>query len=215
MAGRGEKNRGRAVTGGTRLPRPMIEVKRLTGAEVTPHLDDLARMRIEVFREYPYLYEGSEGYERGYLESYAASPRSVFVLALDGGEVVGVSTGLPLLEAGDSFNAPFVAAGIDPATVFYFGESVLRAGARGQGIGHRFFDEREAHAAALGFPVTAFCAVERPADHPLKPDGYRPHDAFWGKRGYVKRPAIQARFSWQQIDAADKVPNVLTFWTRG
>jgi hypothetical protein len=139
----------------------------------------------------------------------------VFVLAVDGGEVVGVSTGLPLLEADESFRQPFEAAGIDPASVFYFGESVLRANARGQGIGHRFFDEREAHAVALGFPVTAFCAVERPAEHPLRPADYRSHDVFWAKRGYVKRPELQARFSWKQIDAKDEVPNVLTFWTRG
>jgi hypothetical protein len=52
---------GLAAERGDRLPCGMIEVRRLAGAEVAPYLDDLARMRIEVFREYPYLYDGSEG----------------------------------------------------------------------------------------------------------------------------------------------------------
>ncbi len=44
---------------------------------------------IEVFRAFPYLYEGSAEYERKYLSTYARSPGSIFVLAFDGDEVVG------------------------------------------------------------------------------------------------------------------------------
>lgn len=189
----------------------MIEIRRLTGAAILPHLSDVARLRIRVFREFPYLYDGSEKSERKYLESYAASPRSVCVLALDDGEVVGASTGLPLEESDEAFRRPFEAAGIEVSSVFYFGESVLDRAHRGQGIGHRFFDEREAHAAELGFTITAFCAVERSDDHPLKPADYRSNDAFWSKRGYVLRPDLKARLSWQQVDSPDEVENVLAF----
>ena len=49
--------------------------------------------------------------------------------------VVGASTGLPMIAADEAFRAPFIAAGIDPARVFYFGESVLLPEYRGQGIG--------------------------------------------------------------------------------
>lgn len=193
----------------------MIEVRRLAGEAARPHLADLARLRIRVFREFPYLYDGAESYEQEYLESYAASERSVIVVALSEGEVIGVSTGLPLSEAGSAFREPFERQGIDVATVFYLGESVLDPGFRGQGIGHRFFDEREAHAAEHGFAITTFCAVERPIDHPLKPDDYRSHDAFWSKRGYVLRSDLHARLAWKQIDAEADVENVLTFRARG
>jgi len=189
----------------------MIEIRRLTGAAILPHLSDVARLRIRVFREFPYLYDGSEDYERVYLESYAASPRSVCVLALDDGEVVGASTGLPLEESDEAFRRPFADAGIDEREVFYFGESVLDRAYRGQGIGHRFFDEREAHAAELGFTMTAFCAVERPDDHPLKPADHRSNDAFWTKRGYAIRPDLKARLSWKQVDSTSEVGNVLVF----
>jgi GNAT superfamily N-acetyltransferase len=192
----------------------MIEIRRLIGPAILPHLADIARLRIRVFREFPYLYDGSVEYEQTYLEGYASAARGVCVLALDDGVVVGASTGLPLEEADEAFQAPFQEAGIDLRSVFYFGESVLEKSHRGQGIGHRFFDEREAHAAELGFPITTFCAVERPDDHPLKPVDYRSNEAFWTKRGYLLRPDLKARLSWQQVDSPDEVSNLLAFRTR-
>ena len=39
----------------------------LTGADVRTVLDDVARLRISVFRDFPYLYDGSLDYERDYL----------------------------------------------------------------------------------------------------------------------------------------------------
>lgn len=167
-----------------------------------------------MFREFPYLYEGAAAAEREYLAGYAGCPGSVFVLAEAEGTVVGISTGLPLAAADPSFRRPFEDAGFDPGEWFYFGESVLASAWRGRRIGHRFFDEREFHARELGFHRTCFCAVERPEDHPLKPAGYRPHDGFWSKRGYVRCPGLQARFAWRQVDSQGaEVENVLTFWT--
>jgi GNAT superfamily N-acetyltransferase len=190
------------------------EIRICRGSEVGEFLPDAARLRIAVFREFPYLYEGEAGAEQDYLSSYAGCPDSVFVVALAAGGVVGISTGLPLAAADPSFRRPFEDAGFDPGEWFYFGESVLASAWRGRGIGHRFFDGREFHAWELGFHRTCFCAVERPEDHPLKPAGYRSHDGFWSKRGYVRCPGLQARFAWRQVDSQGaEVENVLTFWT--
>ena len=191
------------------------ELRRVTGTGVVDYLQDAARLRISVFREFPYLYAGDEEAEREYLAGYGGCPGSVFVIALGDGKVVGVSTGLPLADAAEAFQAPFKTAGLSPGEWFYCGESVLDPAWRGRGIGHRFFDEREAHARELGLRRTCFCAVERPADHPLRPPGYRPNDLFWGKRGYVKRPDLRARLSWKQVDSAGtEVANDLVFWLR-
>ncbi|HEX2082701.1 MAG TPA: GNAT family N-acetyltransferase, partial [Xanthomonadaceae bacterium] len=56
-------------------------IRRFAGAAVRPHLDAVARLRMAVFRDWPYLYEGDMDYERDYLSAYARSPGSVFVLA--------------------------------------------------------------------------------------------------------------------------------------
>lgn len=192
-----------------------MQIERFTGADVRPHLDAVAALRIEVFREYPYLYDGDRAYERRYLRTYSEAPDSLFVLALDGDDVVGAATGVPLIHEEATFQQPWIARGVDPATVFYFGESVLRRRYRGRGLGHRFFDEREAFARALdGMRCTAFCAVERPPDHPRRPADYRPLDAFWRRRGYEKQPQLRTAYTWQDLDEDAPSPKPMVFWCR-
>jgi len=192
----------------------MVDIRRARGSEIEQWLESLAELRIRVFREWPYLYDGSVDYERRYLVDYARSPDSIVVLALDQHEVVGCSTGLPLVASDPAFQAPFVEAGLDLKSTFYFGESVLDQSWRGHGIGHRFFDERESHARDLGFSRTTFCAVKRPPDHPLCPGDYRPLDAFWNKRGYAPQDGLQAQFSWKDVDQSAETAKFMQFWLR-
>lgn len=187
----------------------------LTGAAVRPHLDSLARLRQAVFRDWPYLYDGDLDYEARYLDAYARSPDSLFVLAFDGERAIGASTGIPLADDEAHFQAPFVERGIDPAAVFYCGESVLLPAYRGRGLGHRFFDEREAHARRLGrFRFTAFCAVDRAGDDPRRPPGARSLDPFWSARGYRRQDGMRCRLGWREVDEPAERMHTLTFWLR-
>ena len=102
-----------------------VEIRPVTGFAVEPWLDELAELRIQVFRDFPYLYEGDRDYERRYLDRYAQSDRSVFVLALEFNRLVGAATALPLMDADEEFQAPFRQLGAELGSVFYFGESVL------------------------------------------------------------------------------------------
>lgn len=193
----------------------MTEVRILPRGEVAARIDDLARLRIAVFREWPYLYDGDLDYERGYLATYLESPSSVLVVAEDGGRVVGASTGVALADEDEAFRAPYAAAGIDPDRVFYFGESVLLPEYRGRGIGHRFFDAREQHARALGrFRWTSFCAVVRAEDDPRRPPAYRPLDPFWSARGYRRRADIVTTIAWREIGEAVASDKPLVAWLR-
>lgn len=191
-----------------------LQIEQLTGAAIEPFLGELAALRIEVFSEYPYLYEGSLEYESRYLRNYATCPRSLVVTARDRQHIVGASTAMPLLDHGEELAPPLAAAGLDPQQIYYFGESVLRGNYRGQGIGHVFFDKREAKARELGFRVAAFCAVDRGEQHPRKPAGYVPHDVFWNKRGYTKRPDIVAHFDWRDLGETRETSKPMVFWIK-
>ena len=183
------------------------------GEEIAGVLDDLARLRVRVFRDWPYLYDGDAEYERGYLSRYAKGD-SIVVAAHAGGGMVGAATGMPLSDHADDFAAAFEGTGIDMKDVFYCAESVLLTGYRGQGAGHAFFDRREAHAKRLGFGKVAFCGVVRPGDHPARPEGYRPLDGFWRARGYAPLDGVVAHFGWRDIGAAEETDKPLQFWMR-
>lgn len=191
-----------------------VRVEALTGARLQAHLGDVARLRIEVFRAYPYLYDGDLDYERKYLAAFAASPNAVIVGAFDGDEVVGASTAAPLAGQVAEITAPFAARGDDLGSHFYFGESVLRQSFRGHGIGVRFFELREAHARACGARIAAFCAVKRPGDHPARPKDYVPLDRFWEKRGFAPQPGLICEISWKEIGASAESPKPMQFWTK-
>ena len=184
------------------------------GPDILPYLEDVARLRVEVFRDWPYLYEGDEDSERDYLAPYADSADSLFVLATVDDRVIGASTALPLIADTEAFQRPFAHTDIAVQEVFYFGESVLLPQYRGRGIGHAFFDHREAHARALGrFRWTAFCAVDRDEADPRRPAGFRPNDTFWRKRGYERREGVTMYLPWFEIGQGEIV-HPLTFWLR-
>jgi len=191
-----------------------IRIEVLTGARLTAHLPDVARLRIEVFRAFPYLYDGDFESEARYLRSFASSPDAVIVGAFDGETVVGASTAGPLATQMDDFTAPFKARGEDMSRYFYFGESVLQRAFRGQGIGVRFFEAREAHARECGASIAAFCAVVRADDHPARPEDYVPLDAFWRKRGYAPVQGLACRLDWREVGEVDEIRHEMQFWTK-
>ncbi|AHM59654.1 hypothetical protein D770_06955 [Flammeovirgaceae bacterium 311] len=185
------------------------------GSEIKEVFDDLAALRIAVFRDYPYLYEGSVGYEKEYLQPYVQSVRSFLFAVYSEGKMVGATTCIPLRDETEEIRKPFEQAAYQLDSIFYFGESILLPHFRGMGLGHRFFDEREAHARSFGtYRKACFFSVERESNHPQKPVDYRPNDNFWEKRGYVKQPALHTTLSWPDIGQTVSTPKPLVCWMR-
>lgn len=191
-----------------------IAVRALTGEALGAALDDLARLRMAVFRAWPYLYDGDPYYERRYLASYRDSAEALVVGAFDDARLVGAATGTPMEEHAEEFGAALKGAGLILDQIFYCAESVLRAEYRGRGIGHAFFDLREDHARRLGRRFAAFCSVIRPADHPARPADYRPLDGFWRGRGYAPLAGVTASFAWRDLGQTEETAKPMQFWMR-
>jgi GNAT superfamily N-acetyltransferase len=192
-----------------------LDVTPLFGEQIRSVLGDLARLRITVFRDWPYLYDGTLDYEEQYLAKLAAAKDAVCVVARDGDLIVGASTAAPMREHADEFAVPFEKAGYDLGKIFYCGESVLLKSHRGHGLGNAFFDQREAQARRLGgFTHSAFCRVVRPDDHALKPADYRPLDAFWRKRGYAPVDGLLATYQWKDVDQTEETDHLMQFWMK-
>lgn len=216
-----------------------LQILTATGAEIERHIPALAELRISVFREFPYLYDGDAAYEARYLETYRQAHGSVVIIVLDSERVIGASTALPMAEETDEVKAPFLAHGYDPERIFYLGESVLLPAYRGRGLGVRFFEERERHAQRLcnlgaehadkkvaeqddgpsakpryAFDWYAFCAVQRDSDDPRRPPDYVPLNRFWHKRGYQCHPELATSFSWKELGEPAETPKPMLFWLK-
>ncbi|QTN31087.1 GNAT family N-acetyltransferase [Akkermansiaceae bacterium] len=193
----------------------MFEITTHSGQSARSFLDEVADLRIAVFREFPYLYDGSIDYERDYLSNYFSSEKSLLIIVKEKSRIVGISTSAPLEEADQAFQSSVLNGGLNPAEMLYFGESVLLPEFRGKGIGRRFFDLREEWALRWGFSVTGFCALERPDEHPLRPADYRPLHSFWESRGYRKREDLVVKLPWREIGAVEvEIEHDLAFWLR-
>lgn len=189
-----------------------ITVDRVACDEETLAL--LADLRMQVFCEWPYLYDGSLAYERAYLAEFIKKDEAVTIVARAGGRPIGMATASPLQGQSGAVKEPLLRAGFDEGETFYFGESVLLPAYRGKGVGHAFFDAREQAARAAGARVCTFCAVERPADHPLRPALHRDLAAFWRGRGYGLLGGVTMVLSWKDCDLPAETDHLMQFWSR-
>ncbi len=79
----------------------------------------------------------------------------------------------------------------------------------------RFIEERENHARGLGgMTHCTFCAVERPQDHPRRPEDYVPLDEFWRNRGYLPRPDLPPPSAGRIWTKRKESPKPMSFWIK-
>ncbi len=76
-----------------------IQIKTVPVAQAKYHEQEIAEMRLKLFSEYPYLYEGTHDIEQQYLQRYFISNQSLVVLVFNKEKIVGLSLGLPLIES--------------------------------------------------------------------------------------------------------------------
>ncbi len=181
-----------------------LEVRCVVGAAVVPELDGIAQLRATVLKAWPELHDGDAAEERSRLQCFDESWRSVAVLVLDAGQLVGASLGLPLEDTHGAMRKAFASVHRDASTTFLMAGCVLLPGYRGRGLGHRFFDERETHTRSIGtFEATAFATVERDPGDPRRPPFGRSNEPLWRRRGYLRDEALTAALSSSTAENGD------------
>lgn len=191
-----------------------LTFKTYRSVEISEIIDALADLRMTVFREYPYLYDGNLTEEQKYLAHYVKAKDSFVLVIFENGNVIGATTAVPLIEAYDDIRTPFENAGMNLKDVFYFGEAMLLPAYRGMGLYKIFMREREHVAKQYGAKLCSLMAVKRPDDHPLKPKDYQDLKPIWNHYGFVEHPEIEPWYSWKDIDQPEKTKKPFSVWVK-
>lgn len=188
----------------------------LTGTAIAEVVDEVATLRLEIFREYPYLYQGRREDERKYLSTYAEAPDACVILAYDGDAVIGAVAGVPLIhEDAQVLDAFAAGTAFQPDAAYYVGELLFRPAYRNGGLGQKLLARLESHILSLGRYRSLTCAtVERPDDdHPLRTRDYIPITRFLARTGFARLSGVTTSFTWREIDGV-KRDHPMQFWIK-
>ncbi len=191
-----------------------FDFKIYRGKEIAEIINQLAQLRIEVFKEYPYLYDGTIAYEEDYLSRYLNIKDSFVLMLFDNQNAIGATTAAPLEDEREDFRLPFEKSGLDVSKIFYFGESVLLPKYRGMKLYRNFMQERENAARAHGTKLCAFFSVKRPDNHVLKPKNYQDLTPIWNYYGFIEHPEIEAWYSWKDINKKEATRKPFSAWIK-
>lgn len=190
----------------------MIDTVILQGKEVIQSLDQLAELRMEIFRAYPYFYEGNAAEEKKYLQAYAHSAESFFVVCRVAGKITGMVSGLPLRDARrEVWTTP---SPLSIERIFYLGEILVLEEYRGSGLGKILYERFEQAVKARGiYEKIAFKEIVLTPGDPRRPETYVSLDSFWEQRGYVKHPELRQQMAWPE-SGGKEVVHTLVFWIK-
>jgi GNAT superfamily N-acetyltransferase len=186
----------------------------LTGTAIVGAVDDLATLRLEIFPEYPYLYQGRREDELAYLGSYAEAPDACVILACYGLTVIGAATGMPLVHEDAWMRDAFAGTTFPLNEVYYVGELLFRPDYRNCGLGRKLLDRLENHIRSLdGYRYLTCATVERPDDHPLRSRDYIPITRFLARTGFDRLLGVTTSFMWRETDGVTR-DHPMQFWSK-
>jgi GNAT superfamily N-acetyltransferase len=192
-----------------------IKVRSFTGSGIKIYIPTLAKLRLEILKEYPFLCVGNFEEEKKNLRRLSQSKEAIIVLVFDGPKIVGMSTGLPMDEEPTALKKLLIEHDHRPADYYHFGEALLLKPYRGRGIGHHFFDLREAHVKHLKkYRHIALSTVVRPNDHPKRSRDYLEIENLWRKRGYVEQQRFKKEAAWPDIGETRSSKKEIALWVK-
>jgi GNAT superfamily N-acetyltransferase len=182
------------------------------GLAVSPYIKDLAKLRMETLKDFPYLYKGELEKEIEYFErTYLSSNDSWFLLYLSGAGVVGGIGITPLDMLPNEIKEIFIINRLDIVDFMYIGEAMLLKEYRERGLFKNMLSFAENQAKSAGKKYTVFLHVEREM---ASNKNNRSGDAFWEKYGYFRISNDPIEKKWMRPDTRKIENNKLFLWEK-
>ena len=191
-----------------------ISEQLLQGSQIQEYLEQIAQLRLTIFREYPYLYDGQQKDELEYLKHYASHTEATAIIASCGNELAGAVTAIPLQYESEELASPLAATQYPVERIIYIGELLFYPDYRNKGLGSRLLSRIEQHFLdQKSYDYLTSATVMRPDDHPRCPDGYVPIDRFLQRSQFVKLAGVTTHFTWKEVDGIPR-DHEMQFWIK-
>lgn len=196
-----------------------IRIETYRGQEINSHIKEITDVALVVYRDYPYLYEGTVEEYLPILALNGKSSCGLGCLVYDNDKVIGAALGMPADEIRSHYLEPLlkVSSREKLKASFYFAEMLLLKEYRNSDLGQQIYNAMEKLVKAEGiFNRIYFCNIVEADQHPLKPKDYLPFDEFWQmeKLGFEKCESLTFNAYWQNINETEDSPHQQVYWTK-
>jgi GNAT superfamily N-acetyltransferase len=185
---------------------PNLLIRFLKGSEILPYQEEIAKLNIEVFKEYPYFYDGNLQEQIEFHKIYVNSPEGVAFLAEIDGHCVGVALGIPMTHFLPDYQKALTSKGIFLEGIFYLGEFIIRKDYRHQKIGYQLYEKLKAYAKTK-YKNLLYSEVVPTSDPPV---GYRSIQTLF--KDFSLLPNVSCEFSWKELGTNQLIPHTMVFW---
>lgn len=181
-----------------------VEIHIFEGNDAKPYLSLLADLRLEVFKEPPYLYLGNKEDELHYGARYLSKNLIISITTING-RFAAIGTGLPLVEAQEVIRDVREKLN-DLESIYYYGEVIVLSEFRGKGLLKKILATQDEYIKTKGFTKVSMMTVIRDSVE----------SELGEKLGYTKTE-MTIRCPWLTIQpdgSAKKEVNQLLFWIK-
>ncbi len=202
------------MSGSKDTSKTRISYKCLRGESSQKFAPQIAKLRTELYQNFPYLYKGNEKQEEKYLEKFLEATNAFIVLALHQDSVVGIATALPLVDAYEECQQAFLSKGYAIDKLYYLADFLVQTEFQSKGIGKEFFRLCENEANQSSFTSNVFMCVQRDKNDSRQPKDYIEHSKIFKACGYDNIEGVSCEFSWPQWPSGEETTNTMTFWQK-
>ncbi len=207
-----------AICATTQSQSAEYSIKVLCGEELQTLRTFFSEHRLTAFREYPYLYLGSQEEAYIYFDWFSRLPNSAIAVAYVDQAPVGFLAGTDFSDFDDHFEGSidlFESAGLDASLYYYFSESIIAPEHRKSRVFTQLAHALEHHAAMLGYQKVCFVHEEHET-HALKPDDYKDLSPLFLHFG-CQPTSLMIKFSWKTIQPNGNVEeqeHEMRYWVK-
>lgn len=195
-----------------------VVIELFVGIQMLSLLPMASQWFMQMYQEFPYLYQGNDSYEHDYTKMYHDVAHAVMAVASVENTYVGMALGLPVYAVDFvPLGALLQEKGYCPQQVFYISDVIVQEKYRKLGIATQLMRVMQEQALSWGYTSLCLATVVRDSSHPLCPSTFQSSDRLWLKLGFLKTDILLEPIIWPTVQPDGTVQdyaNSMVLWIK-